>query len=115
MAYLKTGIHIKLIFFLTSSFFFLTSYSSPAHAAIQWSLSVVEGYYLPKLNELNYVLKNSDVELGPRNTEARPVSYPVIYQGVSPEMPDMSPSAPKIGLEFQADINPRYAIVFGGG
>jgi len=86
----------------------------PAYAAIQWSLSVVEGYYLPRLDELNYVLKNIEVELGPRNTEAKPVPYPVIYQGFSPEMPEMKPIAPKIGLELQADINPRFAIVFGG-
>lgn len=86
----------------------------PAYSAIQWSLSAVEGYYLPRLDELNYVLKNRDVELGPRNTEARPVSYPVIYQGNSPAMPEMQPTAPKVGLQFQADINPRFAIVFGG-
>ncbi len=86
----------------------------PAHAAIQWSLSVVGGYYLPRLDELNYILKHREVELGPRNTEAKPFPYPVIYQGISPdEMPEMSPKAPKIGLQLQADINPRYAIVFG--
>jgi len=88
--------------------------STPAHAAIQWSLSVVEGYYLPRLDDLNYVLKHEMVELGPRNTEARPSPYPVIYQGPSPEMPEMTPKSPKIGLQLQADINPRYAVVFGG-
>ncbi|OGW41852.1 MAG: hypothetical protein A2132_05750 [Nitrospirae bacterium RBG_16_43_11] len=53
------------------------------------------------------------MELGPRNTEAKPTSYPVIYQGISPEMPEMSPDAPRMGLQLQADINPRYAMVFG--
>lgn len=85
-----------------------------SHAAIQWSLSVVEGYYLPRLDELNYVLKHDKVELGPRNLEARPSPYPVIYQGLSPEMAKMRPKSPKVGLQLQADINPRYAIVFGG-
>lgn len=88
--------------------------ASPAHAAIQWSLSIVEGYYLPNLTELNYILRNRSVEIGPRNTEARPSPYPVIYQGISPEMPEMSPTSAKLGLQLQADINPRYAIVFGG-
>ena len=114
MAFLKTGRHTKLTLLLTSFFFLLNSYSSPAHAAIQWSLSVVEGYYIPRLDELNHVLKNRDVELGPRNTEAKPSSYPVIYQGVSPAMPEMKSDTPKFGLQLQADINPRYAIVFGG-
>lgn len=86
----------------------------PALAAIQWSLSVVEGYYFPNLEELNYVLTNREVELGPRNTEARPTPYPVIYQGISPEMPEMRPKSPKVGLQLQADLNPRYAMVFGG-
>ena len=105
-----------LLIFLTSNFLFLTSFLSPtpAHAAIQWSLSVAGGYYLPNLDELNYILRNTKVELGPRNTEARPFPYPVIYQGISPEMPEMKPSAPKIGLQLQADLNPRYAVVFGG-
>jgi len=89
--------------------------STPAHAAIQWSLSVVEGYYLPRLDELNYILKHQEVELGPRNTEAKPFPYPVIYQGISPDdMPEMSPKSPKVGLQLQADVNPRYAVVFGG-
>ena len=114
MAFLKTGRHTKLTLLLTSFFLLLSSYSSPAHAAIQWSLSVVEGYYIPRLDELNHVLKNRDVELGPRNTEAKPSSYPVIYQGVSPAMPEMKSDTPKFGLQLQADINPRYAIVFGG-
>jgi len=114
MAFLKTGRHTKLTLLLTSFFFLLNSYSSPAHAAIQWSLSVVAGYYIPRLDELNHVLKNRDVELGPRNTEAKPSSYPVIYQGVSPAMPEMKSDTPKFGLQLQADINPRYAIVFGG-
>ena len=114
MAFLKTGRHTKLTLLLTSFFLLLTSYSSPAHAAIQWSLSAVAGYYIPRLDDLNYVLKNRAVELGPRNTEAKPASYPVIYQGISPEMPEMKPGSPKIGLQLQADINPRYAIVFGG-
>ncbi|MBI5756485.1 MAG: hypothetical protein HZA12_06120 [Nitrospirae bacterium] len=87
---------------------------SISHAAVQWSLSVVEGYYLPRFDELNYILKHREVELGPRNTEARPSTYPVIYQGISPEMPEMSPNAPKVGLQIQADLNPRYAVVFGG-
>src|SRR3989304_5340706 len=113
MAFLKTGRHTNLILFLTSYVLLLTSYSSPANAAIQWSLSVVEGYYIPRLDELNHVLKNRDVELGPRNTEAKPSSYPVIYQGVSPEMPEMSADAPRIGLQIQADLNPQYAFVFG--
>lgn len=116
MAYLKSGRTSKLIYFLTSSLLLLTSclFSSPADAAIQWSLSVVEGYYLPRLDELNYILKHERVELGPRNIEARPFSYPVIYQGRSPAMPEIELKAPKIGLQLQADINPRYAIVFGG-
>ena len=114
MAFLKTGRHTKLTLLLTSFFFLLNSYSSPAHAAIQWSLSVVAGYYIPRLDDLNHVLKNRDVELGPRNTEAKPSSYPVIYQGVSPVMPEMKSDTPKFGLQLQADINPRYAIVFGG-
>ncbi|MBI5407211.1 MAG: hypothetical protein HZA18_05895 [Nitrospirae bacterium] len=103
-----------LLILLTSNFLLLTSFLSPAHAAIQWSLSVVEGYYLPHLDELNYVLKNRAVELGPRNTEARPSPYPVIYQGISPEMPEMSPKTPKAGLQVQADLTPPYAVVFGG-
>lgn len=117
MVSLKTGkpsIFILLLIFITSDLLFLTPFSSPAHAAIQWSLSVVEGYYLPGLDELNYILKNSEVELGPRNTEARPSPYPVIYQGISPEMPEMSPKSPKMGLQLQADLNPSYAIVLGG-
>src|SRR3989304_2651748 len=114
MAFFKTGSPPKLSFLLTSFFLLLTSYSSPAHAAIQWSLSAVAGYYIPRLDDLNYVLKNRAVELEPRNTEAKPASYPVIYQGISPEMPEMKPGSPKIGLQLQADINPRYAIVFGG-
>jgi len=106
----------KFILLLTSFVFFLTPFisSSPAYAAIQWSLSIVEGYYFPRLDDLNYVLKHEAVELGPRNTEARPISYPVIYQGFSPAMPEMSPQSPKFGLQLQADINPLYAIVFGG-
>jgi hypothetical protein len=28
-------------------------------------------------------------------------------------MPEMSPDAPRMGLQIQADINPRYAMVFG--
>ncbi len=129
MAYMKTGRPTKFIlsltsnvlrltsnvFLLTSISFLLTFPPPPAHAAIQWSLSVVEGYYLPKLEELNYILRHSEAELGPRNTEAKPSSYPVIYQGLSPEgMPEMRPKSPKAGLQFQADINPRYAVVFGG-
>jgi len=82
-------------------------------AAIQWSASAVAGYYAPRLDELNYILRNASVELGPRNTEAKPTSYPVIYQGISPEMPEMSADAPRIGLQIQADINPQYALVFG--
>ncbi|OHE55078.1 MAG: hypothetical protein A2Z47_11710 [Thermodesulfovibrio sp. RBG_19FT_COMBO_42_12] len=84
-----------------------------ANAAIQWSASAVTGYYAPRLDELNYILKNTAVELGPRNTEAKPSSYPVIYQGISPEMPEMSADAPRIGLQIQADLNPQYALVFG--
>lgn len=119
MASLKTGkpSKLKLILLLTSYFLPLTSLfvPHPAHAAIQWSLSVVEGYYLPNLKELNYILRHREVELGPRNTEAKPFPYPVIYQGISPDnMPEMRPKAPKLGLQLQADINPRYAIVFGG-
>ncbi|MCC6544418.1 MAG: hypothetical protein IT392_07950 [Nitrospirae bacterium] len=121
MAYLKTGRHTKLILRLTHSLLLLSSFillltsnASPARAATQWSLSAVEGYYLPGLNDLNYVLKNIAVELGPRNTEAKPVSYPVIYQGFSPKMPEMSPERPKAGLQLQADINTNYAVVFGG-
>src|SRR3989337_1688336 len=111
MAYFKTGRTTKfilsltsnffLLIFLTSNFFLLTSSSSPAHAAIQWSASVVTGYYSPRLDELNYILKNAAVELGPRNTEAKPVSYPVIYQGISPDMTEMSADAPRIGLQIQ--------------
>jgi len=82
-------------------------------AAIQWSASAVTGYYTPRLDELNYILKNQAVELGPRNIEAKPSSYPVIYQGISPEMPEMSADAPRIGLQIQADLNPQYAFVFG--
>ena len=125
MASLKTGKPFKLILplisylsfivFLTSNLLLLTPFLSPAQAAIQWSLSIVEGYYLPRLDELNYILKNRAVELGPRNTEARPSSYPAIYQGISPDnMPEMRPKSPRVGLQLQADLNPRYAIVFGG-
>ena len=103
---LKPATTFLLLIFLLAPF--------PAHAAIQWSLSVVEGYYLPRLDELNYVLKHREVELGPRNTEARPAPYPVIYQGISPEMPEMKPKTPKLGLQLQADLNPLYAVVFGG-
>src|SRR3990172_3051259 len=130
MGYLKTGrptsfiisltSHVSRRIFLTSCFLLLTSCFlllssslSPAHAAIQWSASAVAGYYSPRLDELNYILKNAFVELGPRNTEAKPFSYPVIYQGISPEMPKMRPDAPKMGLQIQADLNPRYAMVFG--
>src|SRR3989304_4760327 len=49
---------------------------APASAAIQWSASAVAGYYSPRLDELNYILRNQAVELGPRNTEAKPTSYP---------------------------------------
>src|SRR4030067_26619 len=89
-----------------------TCYLLPATAtaAIQWSASAVTGYYTPRLEELNYVLQNREVELGPRNTEAKPFSYPVIYQGISPEMPKMRPDAPKMGLQIQADLNPLYAM-----
>ena len=132
MASLKTGKPTKFIFFLTSNilhltsnfllpilltsnFLLLTSFFSPAHAATQWSLSVVEGYFLPRLDDLNYILNYQAVELGPRNTEARPSPYPVIYQGLSPEgMPQMRPMSLRSGLQIQADINPRYALVFGG-
>ena len=123
MAYLKTGKLIKFIVFLTSVIFFLTSnflpptsYFSPslAHAERQVSLSVVEGYYLPRFGDLNYILKYQDVELGPRNTEAKPLPYPVIYQGYSPiGMPEMRPIAPKTGLQLQVDLTPRYALFFG--
>lgn len=98
---------------LTSNFLLLSSSLSPASAAIQWSASAVAGYYAPRLDELNYILKNTAVELGPRNTEAKPTSYPVIYQGISPEMSEMSADAPRIGLQIQADLNPQYALVFG--
>src|SRR3989304_10529770 len=101
------------ILLLTSCFLLLSSSLSPASAAIQWSASAVAGYYAPRLDELNYILRNASVELGPRNTEAKPTSYPVIYQGISPEMPEMSPDAPRMGFQLQADINPRYAMVFG--
>lgn len=113
MAYMKTGRLTKFILFLTSNFLLLTSFLSPAHSAIQWSASAVTGYYSPRLDELNYILKNAAVELGPRNTEAKPSSYPVIYQGISPEMPEMSADAPRMGFQIQADINPQYALVFG--
>ncbi|MCC7201487.1 MAG: hypothetical protein IT393_02330 [Nitrospirae bacterium] len=102
------------ILFLIFCIIFLAYSPSPALADIQWSLSVVDGYYKPSLNELNYVLIHPEVELGPRNTEAKPSSYPVIYQGVSPAMPEMGIAAPRIGLQVQADVNPRYAIIFGG-
>lgn len=47
--------------------------------------------------------------------EAKPFSYPVIYQGVSPDdMPKMGIMAPKTGIQLQADINPNLGIVFGG-
>ena len=85
----------------------------PSDAAVQWSLSAVTGYYLPRLKELNYVLNNNKVELGPFNADAKPAPYPVIYEGFNPGMPDMRPMAPKFGLQLQADISPRYAIVFG--
>src|SRR3972149_1242641 len=115
MAYFKTGRTTKVTWLLTSCFLLLTSliYPRPAETAIQWSASAVTGYYTPRLDELNYVLQNREVELGPRNTEAKPFSYPVIYQGISPEMPKMRPDAPKMGLQIQADLNPRYAMVFG--
>ncbi len=100
-----------LIFYLLPATFYLLP--STAFAAIQWSASAVTGYYSPRLDELNYILKNEEVELGPRNTEAKPASYPVIYQGISPEMPEMSPEAPRMGFQIQADINPQYALVFG--
>src|SRR3990170_238540 len=32
-----------LLIFLTSNFFLLTTFLSPAHAAVQWSLAVVQG------------------------------------------------------------------------
>ncbi len=105
---------IKRLICLASCMLFLSSFPLPANAAIEWSLSVAGGYYIPALYELNYVLRYPEVELGPRNTEAKPVSYPVIYQGSSPRMPEMEPDAPKFGLQVQADINPRYAVVFGG-
>lgn len=102
---------LACLLFMGVSFLLLPT---PASAAIQWSLSVVEGYYQPSLDDLNYVLKYKGVELGPRNTEAKPAPYAVVYQGSSPDnMPDMSPLSPKIGLQFQADINPRYALIFG--
>jgi len=82
--------------------------------AATWSLSIVSGYYLPRLDELNHILNDENIELGPRNTEAKPTSYPVIYQGFSPSMPDMQPKAPKLGIQVQADFGPRYALVFGG-
>ncbi|MDD5435256.1 MAG: hypothetical protein PH343_07490, partial [Nitrospira sp.] len=97
MVYSKIG---KPFIFYFLFFTFLMA-PTPVHAAIQWSLSVVEGYYLPRLDELNYILRNKAVELGPRNTEAKPFPYPVIYQGLSPEMPEMSPVAPKIGLQMK--------------
>ncbi|MBI4714760.1 MAG: hypothetical protein HY760_02240 [Nitrospirae bacterium] len=53
------------------------------------------------------------MELGPRKTDARPAPYAVLYQGESPAMPEMEPKAPKFGLQVQADINPRYALVLG--
>jgi len=103
---------LRLLYIFFSLYILLSP--TPAHAAIQWSLSAVEGYYLPSLEALNYILKHEEVELGPRNAEARPSPYPVIYQGRSPgNMPEMRPVAPKLGLQLQADINPRYAIVFG--
>ena len=116
MVYLKTGNTSKFTVLLVSYCLILIILIVPASAiaAMQWSLSVVEGYYYPKLTELNYVLNHYEVELGPRNTEAKPFPYPVIYQGISPEMPDMRPSAPKTGFQVQADINPSYAVVFGG-
>ncbi|MBI5192672.1 MAG: hypothetical protein HZA08_04410 [Nitrospirae bacterium] len=130
MAYLKTGKPIKSKSFLASiflrlvsRFLLLTSYfllltsilaPRPAYAALQPSLSIVTGYYMPRLDELNYILKYREVELGPRNTEAKPSPYPVIYQGYSPEgMPKMSPKSPKFGLQFQVDINPRYSVFIG--
>ena len=106
------SLRLRLLYIFFSLYILLSP--TPAHAAIQWSLSVVEGYYLPSLEALNYILKHEEVELGPRNAEARPSPYPVIYQGRSPDnMPEMRPVAPKLGLQLQADINPRYAIVFG--
>src|SRR3989337_765029 len=120
MAYMITGRPTNFIIsitsnvlLLTSNFLLLTSSLSPASAAIQWSASAVAGYYTPRLDELNYILKNTAVELGPRNTEAKPSSYPVIYQGISPEMSEMSADAPRMGFQIQADINPQYALLFG--
>jgi len=101
---------VAVLSLLIASLIFLPSIS---HAAIQWSASVVTGYYSPRLDELNYILKNEAVELGLRNTEAKPFSYPVIYQGISPEMPEMSAHAPRIGLQIQADLNPQFALVIG--
>ncbi len=93
----------------------LTGFPHCAAAATQWSLSVVEGYYFPRLDDLNYLLRHEEVELGPRNTEAKPNPYPVIYQGFSPDnMPDMKPVSPKVGLQVQADITPVISVVFGG-
>ncbi len=103
----------KFTLLLASVFLLITSFFSPAHAAIQWSASAVAGYYAPRLDELNYILKNAAVELGLRNTEAKPFPYPVIYQGISPVMPEMSVDSPRIGLQIQADLNPQYALVFG--
>lgn len=95
-------------------FIFFLLHSLPAYAEIQWSLSAVEGLYLPRLKELNYLLKHREVELGPRNVEAKPFSYPVIYQGASPDdMPKMGMLAPKTGVQIQADITPNLGIEFG--
>ncbi len=93
MVYLRTGRPIKLILFLIPYLLLLIYLliPHPAHAAVQWSLSVVEGYYFPKLKEINYLLNNKTVELGPFNTAAKPSPYPVIYQGLNPGMPDMRP------------------------
>ncbi|MBI5197114.1 MAG: hypothetical protein HZA19_00740, partial [Nitrospirae bacterium] len=101
----------RLRFFILLSIFFLPH---PALGAVEWSLSVVEGFYYPTLDTLNDALTSPLVEVGPRKPDARPVSYPVIYQGPSPAMPEMEPKAPKFGLQVQADLNPRYALIFGG-
>lgn len=106
----KTFHHIIIVIFIVT--FIL--WTPITLLAANWSVSIVSGYYLPGLDELNHILNDKNVELGPRNTEAKPVSYPVIYQGFSPSMPDMQPKAPKVGIQIQADFNPHYALIFGG-
>lgn len=101
---------VVLLIFLLFLFIFPVR---PAFAVTQWSLSIVDGFYYPRLYALNRVLTSKFVELGPRKTDARPVAYPVLYQGANPVMPEMEPKGPKFGLQVQADISPRYTVILG--